>query len=193
MFWAEAMQGYRQSATSTARAFLVAYGEKPEEDDQVFGLLAGLAAGDADVSAGLSRVTSALMSISLADPAPGVTRLQDALAPFVDLAARRFAPVPADEPDSPAVEASEALQQPPANEGDTPQLDLTGVACPMNFVKTKLRLEMLPAGAHLEVILDDGEPIENVPRSLQEQGHKVLEQTRISDVQWKIQIEKSGL
>jgi len=193
MFWAEAMEGYRQSAISTARAFLVAYGEKPEEDDQVFGLLAGLAAGDADVSAGLSRVTSTLMAISLADPAPGVTRLRDALAPFVALAARRFAPVPADEPDSPAVETSEARQRPLANEGDTSQLDLTGVACPMNFVKTKLRLEMLPAGAHLEVILDDGEPIENVPRSLREQGQRVLKQTRISGARWKILIEKSGL
>jgi len=191
-FWAEAMEGYRQSAISTARAFLVTYGEKPEADDQVFGLLAGLAAGDADVSTGLSHVTSALMSISLADPAPGVTRLRDALTPFVDLAARRFAPVPQQESCSPIRETPD-VRQPSVDEGGTPLLNLTGVACPMNFVKTKLRLETLPAGAHLEVILDDGEPIENVPRSLREQGHKVLKQTRISDAQWKIQIERSGL
>jgi len=62
----------------------------------------------------------------------------------------------------------------------------------MNFVKTKLKLEMLPAGAHLSVILDDGEPIENVPKSLEEQGQKVLEQERISDGQWKILVEKSA-
>ena len=38
------------------------------------------------------------------------------------------------------------------------QLDLHGVARPLNFVKTKLALEELEAGEHLEVILDEGMP-----------------------------------
>jgi len=42
------------------------------------------------------------------------------------------------------------------------------------------------------VILDDGEPIANVPRSLEEQGQKVLEQRPISDSQWKIVVEKAA-
>jgi tRNA 2-thiouridine synthesizing protein A len=53
-------------------------------------------------------------------------------------------------------------------------LDLTGVACPINFVKTKLKLEGMPKDEVLEVILDDGEPIMNVPKSVKEDGHKVL-------------------
>ncbi len=54
------------------------------------------------------------------------------------------------------------------------QIDLRGVLCPINFVKTKLKLEMLDSGQVLEVILDDGEPIRSVPRSLKEEGHKVI-------------------
>ena len=52
-------------------------------------------------------------------------------------------------------------------------LDLTGVACPMNWVKTKLALEKLGAGDELTVRLDVGEPLESVPRSAREDGHDV--------------------
>ena len=52
-------------------------------------------------------------------------------------------------------------------------LDLTGVACPMNWVKTKLALEKLGPGDELTVRLDPGEPIESVPRSAREDGHAV--------------------
>ena len=53
------------------------------------------------------------------------------------------------------------------------QLDLTGVACPLNWVKTKLALERLARGDELAVRLDAGEPIESVPRSAREDGHDV--------------------
>ena len=52
-------------------------------------------------------------------------------------------------------------------------IDLTGVACPMNWVKTKLALEQLAPGDELAVRLDPGEPIESVPRSAREDGHAV--------------------
>jgi sulfite reductase (ferredoxin) len=58
--------------------------------------------------------------------------------------------------------------------GPDATLDLKGVACPMNYVKTKLKLETMPAGATLAVILDDGAPIENVPKSVANDGHEVL-------------------
>ena len=44
------------------------------------------------------------------------------------------------------------------------ELDLRGVICPYNFVKTKLKLDTMSAGEILAVILDDGEPIRNVNR-----------------------------
>ncbi|MFM8007316.1 MAG: sulfurtransferase TusA family protein, partial [Dolichospermum sp.] len=43
------------------------------------------------------------------------------------------------------------------------QLDLRGTPCPINFVRTKLYLEKMPPGGLLEVWLDAGEPIEQVP------------------------------
>ncbi len=55
----------------------------------------------------------------------------------------------------------------------TDTLDLTGVACPMNWVRTKLALERMGAGERLEVRLDPGEPLESVPRSAREDGHEV--------------------
>lgn len=69
--------------------------------------------------------------------------------------------------------------------------DLRGVACPMNFVKTKLVLEELEHGDVLKVLLDDGPPIENVPASVAAEGHEVLEQTRQDD-HWLVLIRKNA-
>ncbi|MHC4075325.1 MAG: sulfurtransferase TusA family protein [Planctomycetota bacterium] len=54
-------------------------------------------------------------------------------------------------------------------------IDLRGVACPLNFVKAKLELEKLETGDILEVLVDDGEPVRNVPASFVEQGQQVLD------------------
>ena len=52
-------------------------------------------------------------------------------------------------------------------------LDLTGVPCPMNWVRTRLALEELGEGDALDVLLDVGEPLDSVPRSAREDGHVV--------------------
>ena len=52
-------------------------------------------------------------------------------------------------------------------------LDLTGVVCPLNWVRTRLALEELSTGEALAVRLDPGEAIESVPRSAREEGHGV--------------------
>jgi TusA-related sulfurtransferase len=56
------------------------------------------------------------------------------------------------------------------------ELDLRGVICPYNFVKTKLKLETMEPGQILSVILDAGDPIRNVPMSVSNEGHEVLSQ-----------------
>lgn len=68
-------------------------------------------------------------------------------------------------------------------------IDLLGVKCPFNYVKTKLKLETMESGRILEVLLDDGDPIKNVPRSVQNDGHKLLSQEKVND-HYKIVIEK---
>lgn len=52
-------------------------------------------------------------------------------------------------------------------------LDLRGTPCPINFVRTKLRLEQMPSNSLLEVWLDAGEPIEQVPDSLKMEGYQL--------------------
>lgn len=68
--------------------------------------------------------------------------------------------------------------------------DLRGVLCPMNFVKTKLELATMQSGDVLEIWLDDGKPIENVPGSVKLEGHEILSQTQHSDGYWQVVIKK---
>jgi sulfite reductase (ferredoxin) len=184
MFWAEAQTALRRSAISAARAFLVAYGEAPEEDTEVFGLLMSNAGSDAELMKHFNAVQGALMSIDLSDPGAGVTKLKKVQSDWVALAGKRFAAVPE------AVENSATATT--EQSSDIVTLDLSGVACPMNFVKTKIKLSSMAIGSQLAVILDDGEPIENVPLSLEEQGQKILSKEQLSDTQWRIVVEKSS-
>lgn len=72
----------------------------------------------------------------------------------------------------------------------TRKKDFRGVACPMNFVKTKIELATLKSGDILEIFLDDGEPIENVPGSIKSEGHLILTQKQI-DNYWLVTIQKT--
>ena len=68
--------------------------------------------------------------------------------------------------------------------------DLRGVLCPLNFVKTKVELAKLKAGDILEIWLDDGAPIENVPGSVQGEGHTIISREKAGD-HWKVVIRKT--
>lgn len=72
-------------------------------------------------------------------------------------------------------------------------IDITDVTCPITFVKTKVALEDMEAGQILEVHLNDGEPVQNVPRSLKDEGHKVLELTQNEDGTYTLFVEKGGI
>lgn len=57
---------------------------------------------------------------------------------------------------------------------DEASIDITQEACPMTFVHVKLKLEGMTSGSRLHIRLDGGEPLENIPRSLQEEGYQIL-------------------
>jgi len=61
------------------------------------------------------------------------------------------------------------------------ELDLRGVICPYNFVKTKLKLETMEQGQVFSVLLDGGDPIRTVPSSLSNEGHTIVSQDRIEE------------
>ena len=67
--------------------------------------------------------------------------------------------------------------------------DFRGIKCPLNFVKTKIELSALKSGDLLEILLDDGEPIENVPGSVKSEGHNIIKQDMI-DNYWSVLIQK---
>ncbi len=73
----------------------------------------------------------------------------------------------------------------------TAVLDLTGVSCPLTFAKTTVALEGIASGAVLEVTLDAGEPAEQVPRSLELNGHTVLRQAPRPDGGLRIWVRKA--
>lgn len=67
--------------------------------------------------------------------------------------------------------------------------DFRGVMCPMNFVKTKIALTPMQSGQILEILLDDGAPIENVPGSVKNEGHTILSTEKVENY-WKVLIKK---
>lgn len=69
------------------------------------------------------------------------------------------------------------------------QIDITEEICPMTFVKTKLKLETMTPGEVLAVTLREGEPLQNVPKSVRDEGHKVLDIRREGEF-YKILIER---
>ena len=53
-------------------------------------------------------------------------------------------------------------------------VDITDVVCPITFVKAKCAIEELDDGQIIAVHMNDGEPVQNVPRSIKEEGHQIL-------------------
>ncbi|MDO8674266.1 MAG: sulfurtransferase TusA family protein [Dehalococcoidia bacterium] len=72
------------------------------------------------------------------------------------------------------------------------KMDLRGVICPLNFVEAKLKLEEMEDGQILELVLDDGDPIRNVPRSLKEEGHRIIKVQALEDSAYLLLIRKGG-
>ncbi len=90
-------------------------------------------------------------------------------------------------------EKEEVISEPVAEEPIKENfMDLRGVACPMNFVKAKLKMEMMEIGETLELVLDDGRPIENVPGSFRHEGQEVAEMVEIDDDHWRVKIVKKS-
>ena len=70
------------------------------------------------------------------------------------------------------------------------RIDLKGEVCPYTFVKSKLAMEELLLGEVLEVIVDHEPAVENVPKSMQNEGQKVLTVEKISGADWRMVFKK---
>ena len=72
----------------------------------------------------------------------------------------------------------------------TKVLDITKEHCPMTFVKTKIEMSKLNEGDILEVLLSEGEPLDNVPHNATDQGFKVLGVEHVEGTTHKVIIQK---
>ncbi|WP_333649863.1 sulfurtransferase TusA family protein [Lacrimispora sp.] len=69
-------------------------------------------------------------------------------------------------------------------------VDITDVVCPVTFVKAKVALEELEEGQILSIRLNDGEAVQNVPRSIKEEGHKILKLSPNEDDTYTLVVQK---
>ena len=69
-------------------------------------------------------------------------------------------------------------------------VDITDVVCPVTFVKAKVALEELEDGEVLAVKMNDGEPVQNVPRSIKEEGHQILKLNTNEDGTYTLIVKK---
>ena len=69
------------------------------------------------------------------------------------------------------------------------QINLKGEVCPYTFVKSMLTLEEMEEGQVLQVIVDHLPAVENVPRSLTNEGYEILGVSQINDTDWLITVK----
>ncbi|WP_191017821.1 sulfurtransferase TusA family protein [Treponema zioleckii] len=69
-------------------------------------------------------------------------------------------------------------------------VDITDKVCPLTFVKAKVALEDLENGQILAVRMNDGEPVQNVPRSFKDDGHQVLQLDDNNDGTYTLYVQK---
>lgn len=69
-------------------------------------------------------------------------------------------------------------------------IDITNVVCPITFVKVKVAMEELEVGEVIEIKMNSGEPIQNVPRSLIDENHKILQVLNNEDETYTVFVEK---
>ena len=72
----------------------------------------------------------------------------------------------------------------------TDGVDITDKVCPLTFVKAKVALEELDDGEVIAIRMNDGEPVQNVPRSVKEEGHQILKLVDNEDGTYNLVVRK---
>ena len=177
----------RDIVFSASRMLLVTRGADPRTDDEVYANFETLFIEAGIVSADFKQVVEKARH---GESRIAVREQVDALAAkVIELYANmddslQFKTVAAAAPQQAELTKTDKV----GGEADVKK-DFRGVACPMNFVKTKIQLSTMQSGQLLEILLDDGQPINNVPGSVRQEGHEVLSTEKVNDY-WKVLIRK---
>lgn len=70
------------------------------------------------------------------------------------------------------------------------QVDITDKVCPLTFVKAKVAIDELDDGEVITIRMNDGEPVQNVPRSIKEEGHQILKLVNNEDGTYTLVVKK---
>lgn len=89
--------------------------------------------------------------------------------------------------------AASAIETGSRQETETPAnfVDLSGEICPMTYVKFKLYMNKISDGELLEILLNEGEHMKNVPEHIREEGHKIENTTQVGD-KYRLLVRKVG-
>jgi sulfite reductase (ferredoxin) len=178
------------AVSATARALLTTRGLEPKSERESFAAFSEYLIAPGWVDSGARRILDAALDFRLGsretldDLEPEIrvltTRVQSLFKSLDSNLNFRIEPIVAltDE------QLEEAKDQPV-------ELDLRGVACPMNFVRAKIHLEQMDMDSILDVLLDDGEPARNVPASFADQGEEVVSVNREGQ-HFRVRIRKCG-
>ena len=69
-------------------------------------------------------------------------------------------------------------------------VDITDKVCPLTFVKAKVAIDELEDGEVIAIRKNDGEPVQNVPRSIKEEGHQILKLVNNEDGTYNLIVKK---
>ena len=69
-------------------------------------------------------------------------------------------------------------------------VDITDKVCPLTFVKAKVAIDELEDGEVIAIRMNDGEPVQNVPRSIKEGGHQILKLVNNEDGTYNLIVKK---
>ena len=70
-------------------------------------------------------------------------------------------------------------------------LDLQSDVCPYTFVKSKMAVEQLELGQEIVILLGNSESASNVPRSLDGEGHEIVDIEKVGKSLWKVRVKRN--
>ncbi|MEX2536668.1 MAG: sulfurtransferase TusA family protein [Trueperaceae bacterium] len=70
-------------------------------------------------------------------------------------------------------------------------LDVRGEICPYPLFEARKKLEALPSGTQLQVLIDYPLALDNITRWAESAGHTVLEVEEVGAAEWRIVIERA--